>query len=225
VLDILGRGPVSVVPNGVDRDAWTLPGRARDPKRVVIASVMRMVGRKRPQALLAMLAALRAHVPDDVRLEAAVIGDGPQRAGLAADVRRLGLNGWVTLPGAMSRADIRERYRDVDLYVAPATLESFGIAALEARCAGLPVIAYRRTGIADFIDTEVNGLLVDDDRSMIEAMRRLSTDAQLRTEIARRNHMSAPVASWERVLADCEQLYQRAHALSRADRPRASTGR
>ena len=36
--------------------------------------------------------------------------------------------------------------RRADVYVAPAVLESFGLAALEARCVGLPVVGVSAAG-------------------------------------------------------------------------------
>ena len=83
----------------------------------------------------------------------------------------------VELPGRMDRSGIRELYRRADVYIAPATLESFGIAALEARCAGLPVLARRRTGIADFIADGVEGLLAGNDRALAGAGAEVAADA------------------------------------------------
>ena len=50
------------------------------------------------------------------------------------------------------------------MFVAPANLESFGIAALEARCAGLPVLAKANSGIREFVSDEREGLLAADRR-------------------------------------------------------------
>ena len=59
--------------------------------------------------------------------------------------------GTVTLAGRVDRDELKAIYARSDLFVAPAFLESFGIAALEARCAGLPVLAMRGTGITEFV--------------------------------------------------------------------------
>ena len=80
---------------------------------------------------------------------------------------------WVRLTGQLDQPAIRAVFDDADLYLSPATLESFGIAALEARCAGLPVIAFAGTGVSDFIEHGRNGLLVGSDAEMVEAITRL----------------------------------------------------
>ena len=60
------------------------------------------------------------------------------------------------------------------MFVAPADLESFGIAALEARCAGLPVVAKSSGGVREFVRDEVEGLLCDTDEDMVQALVRLA---------------------------------------------------
>ena len=50
------------------------------------------------------------------------------------------------------------RRRGLGAHVSLATMESFGIAALEARAAGLPVVALRRGGVREFVEDGVDGL-------------------------------------------------------------------
>ncbi|HZC71707.1 MAG TPA: glycosyltransferase family 4 protein [Jatrophihabitans sp.] len=214
VSGALGPTPVSIVPNGVDPRQWTLPERPRDPRRVVLASVMRLAPRKRPRQLLRMLAALRQEVAGQIRLEAVLIGDGPLRTRLAGDAQRLGLADWVRFTGTLRRPAIREVYRDSDIYVAPATLESFGIAALEARTAGLPVVAQAGTGVADFVQHGVHGLLADGDPAMVHALAHLVADPEMRAAISAYNRSRPPESNWSRVLADCDALYARAAHLA-----------
>jgi glycosyltransferase involved in cell wall biosynthesis len=212
--------PVAVLPNGVDPARWTLPAREPRPDRMVIASVMRLAPRKRPRQLVRMLAAVRRAVPRRIRLEAVLVGDGPLRSRVAADLRALQLD-WVTLTGALDSAQIRDIYRDADVYVAPATLESFGIAALEARAAGLPVVAQSGTGVAEFVRHGVNGLLVDGDEAMTEALIQLARAPELRAVMGAHNRSHPTPITWDRVLADCAALYEGAAAL-RGRRPVAA---
>lgn len=204
---------ISVLPNGVDAGFWQVPTRPAEAAVVRIASVMRLSQRKRPAALLAMLAQVRAAVPAEVRLQAAIIGDGPLRKRLQAKAEALGVAGWVDFAGRLSRTEVRDALAATDLYVAPARLESFGIAALEARCAGLPVIGYRDTGIADFVEHDVHGLLVGSDEEMADAISGLVVDRTRRDRIGATNRGETPPATWSQVLDDCARLYDRAAAL------------
>lgn len=208
-------GPVGVVPNGMDLEFWHPSDAVRPvgaPLRCV--ATMRFAPRKRGLALLGVVEdAVGQLEPGALRLD--VIGDGPQRAAMARRVARRGLADVVTLRGRMTREQVRAAYLDADVFCAPAVLEAFGIAALEARAAGLVVVARRGTGIAEFVTDGVDGLLVDDDAGMARALVRLATDDALLARL--RGHAAAhrPVQGWRTTLAAAQAEYARAAALVR----------
>jgi len=208
------RADVSVLPNGVEPGNWTVEPVPRDPAEVVVVSVMRLAARKRPRALLQVVRTARAGLPEGVRLRVVVVGDGPQRPRLEREIAHLGLTDVVELVGRRERDQIRELYRRADVYLAPAILESFGIAALEARCAGVPVIARSQTGIADFIHDGKHGLLAPTDAGLAAALTRLARDPQLRERLAQNNREGAPDTGWADVLQRCELSYKVAHELA-----------
>ena len=202
--------PVAVLPNAIDPAAWRVPAaQARSSRTVVVASVMRLAARKRPIEYLAMLRRMRALVPADIAIEAVLVGDGPRREAVERYLRRHRMTGWVRLVGQKSPAEIRDIFAAADFYVAPALLESFGIAALEARCAGLPVIAFGQSGVADIIEDGHSGLLVADDLAMADAMAALAMNPLLRRRLAGRSRGVETAFSWDSVLGLCDELYQR----------------
>ncbi len=211
-------GEVSVMPNGVEPSDWQVEPDPRDDTEVVVVSVMRLALRKRPRALVDAIAAARSQLPTGLRLRVVVVGEGPQRRAVAAQIRRLGLQDVVELAGRMEHEAIRTLYRRADLYLAPATLESFGIAALEARCAGIPVIARRQTGIADFIHHGRHGLLAASDVGLAAAVVDLAVDPQRRRAMAERNRACAPDTGWAEVLQRCELAYKSAVEIALATR-------
>jgi glycosyltransferase involved in cell wall biosynthesis len=212
---IVGRGgDVTVLPNGVEPADWRVDPVVRDPREVVVVSVMRLASRKRPLPLLRMLRSARRALPAGVSLRLVLVGEGPLQAHVERTVRRYRLADDVELPGRLDRSGIRELYRRADVYIAPATLESFGIAALEARCAGLPVLARRRTGIADFIAPGVEGLLARSDRALARDLARVAADVGLRQRLTRHNRTVPPEAGWGEVLQRCELAYKAAAELS-----------
>src|SRR6185437_6438757 len=103
-------------------------------------------------ALLRTVAAAVPELPAGVRLDVEVIGDGPLRASMERFIRRNRLGDVVTLAGHLPRPEVARRLAEADLYVAPATLESFGIAALEACAVGIPVIGLAGTGLSEFVN-------------------------------------------------------------------------
>jgi glycosyltransferase involved in cell wall biosynthesis len=130
------------------------------------------------------------------------------------------MRGWVTLTGPLSRPQIRGCFARADLFVAPATLESFGIAALEARCAGLPVVARSQSGIGDFLVDGRDGRLVDSDAAMVRTLTELASDPTQRAAIAARSRFSPPPVTWEDVMGRTFEAYSAAAQLAGRPAPR-----
>jgi glycogen synthase len=207
---ILGEpSQVSVLPNGVDVAAWRA-ARVPHGEEIRLASAMRLARRKRPIPLLRMVFEARRRIPDSTRLHLSILGAGPQRLAMRAVVRRRGLAGWVDLPGRLDQAQLLETYRRSDIYLAPAQMESFGIAAVEARAAGLPIVARADSGIREFVQDGVDGLLASDDAEMVDAIVRLVTDSALRQRISDHNQTHPPLQDWDHVLERADQEYARA---------------
>jgi glycosyltransferase involved in cell wall biosynthesis len=174
---------------------------------------MRLARRKRPSAVLAVAAQARALVPPEVPMRLELFGEGPERSRLERFVEQHAMGDWVSLPGRVARDELRRRYWDSDVYLTPARLEAFGIAALEARTAGLPVLARTDTGVGDFVADGVNGVLGADDDALAASLAQLVTDAPLRHRIAHENATVPPPQTWPAVVALAEAEYRRAGAV------------
>ncbi|NUW36526.1 glycosyltransferase family 4 protein [Nonomuraea sp. SMC257] len=209
------RVPVRVVSNGLDLSAWRpLAGDPLEHDEVHIVAVGRLAPRKQPVRLLRLLGRVRAAVPPAVPLRATIVGDGPARGSMERYLARHGMTGWVSLPGRYTREQIAKVLESADVFVAPAPRESFGIAALEARAAGLPVVARTQSGVADFVRHGTEGLLGRDLGELAAAVARLSADAGLRARITAHNRATPPAAgTWPAVLEGFEQAYAQAADL------------
>jgi glycosyltransferase involved in cell wall biosynthesis len=93
-------------------------------------------------------------------------------------------------------------------------LESFGIAALEARTVGLPVVGRRGSGVEEFVKDGLNGYLAANDETMASCIARLVTDNELRGSMTAYNRGTQPEQSWGRILDGAEAEYRRAIALA-----------
>jgi glycosyltransferase involved in cell wall biosynthesis len=204
------RVPVRVVSNGLDVAAWRPAGprsRTEPDAPVHVVAVGRLAPRKQPLRLLKLLEETRRRVPASVRLRATIVGDGPARASMERYLRARGM-GWVSMPGRYPRERIRELLESADVFVAPAPRESFGLAALEARTAGVPVVARTQSGVADFVRPGKEGLLGRDFTELAACLARLAGDAALRESIAEHNRATEPVqCSWPAVLAGFDRCY------------------
>jgi glycosyltransferase involved in cell wall biosynthesis len=157
-----------------------------------------------------------------------LIGAGPDRERIAANLLVAGISDRVMLEGVFSSAQMHERLARADLLVLPSRWDGWGLVINEAFAAGIPVIASDRCGAADLICHGVNGYVfrsedVSDLRSCLRAflgaarkqMRAaaVQTSSTLRIPIvadylvACLEHMSGhrperPTAPWENVVAD-----------------------
>ncbi len=209
---------VAVLPNATDVPWWRARPRAAPPAggaplpppapgEVRLVTAMRFAAKKRPFALVDLLAAAAAAARGaPVRLVAA--GDGPLRDAVARAARARGLGDALVLPGWLARAELRALYRDADAFVLPTAHESFGIAALEARAAGLPVLGRAGTGLAEFVRDGVDGVLAADDAALAAAAARLAADGAWRAAL-RAASAAAPPAEfdWPAVVARHEAAY------------------
>jgi len=205
--------PVGVSPNGVDASGWTTadPGVADVP---TIVAVMRLTTRKRPVPLLAILAAVRDLAPD-TPFRAVIAGAGPRQAAAEHALVKYGLTDQVQLAGRLSRPQVAQLLAGADLFLAPAYLESFGIAALEARCAGLPVIAMRGGGVQEFIRDGEDGFLVGDDTQMAARTAELLTDRTLLRGMAQQIRTTPTNLGWEETVDRAVADYVAAGAVDR----------
>jgi glycosyltransferase involved in cell wall biosynthesis len=133
--------PATVIPNAVPtvaRSSRTLDGD--------LVTVGALEARKNLPYLLEVLAVAARR---GRRYSLTVIGDGPDRATLQSRARELGVAGQVRFLGY--QRDPRALVAAHRLYCHTATMESFGIALLEAMAEGVPVVAGRVGGIPEFL--------------------------------------------------------------------------
>jgi glycosyltransferase involved in cell wall biosynthesis len=156
----LPRDLTRVVANGVDPHPASTQAEASarlgDPARPVIGCIGSLTTHKGQEVLLTALERLPSTIGAGTLV---VIGDGPERAALESRARESG-HGWsVRFLGL--RPDARSLLPALDLVVVPSIdREGFGLTALEAMDAALPVVASRVGGLPEIIDDGVSGLLV-----------------------------------------------------------------
>ena len=211
---LVGTKPVHILPNGLNPADWKMTPAKKKPDEILIVSVMRLNVRKRPRALIQMVLMILEHLPKNIRLKVQIIGDGPERKGVEAMISRLSLENTVELLGHRTRREIREIFSHADMMVLPTVLESFGLSVLEARCAGLPVVVMKKSGVVEIIRHEREGLLAASDQDMVAQVIKLITHAELRSSIARHNRETSSDHGWDNVIAIHEALYRQTIAMN-----------
>lgn len=206
--------PAIVLPNGVDVSWWraTVPAALPGPGEALrLVAVQRLKGKKRGDALLDVLHRVGRRLPPGAAVALTVVGDGPRRGDLEAQARRLGVD--VTFMGAVPRAEVRTALGRAHAFVSTCASEAFGIAAAEARAAGLPVLAFRTGALPALVPDGRCGILVDHDGGMERAIRRIATEAGLLARLTAESRAHPPPFDWTDVVGLHEDAY---HAAVRA---------
>jgi glycosyltransferase involved in cell wall biosynthesis len=153
---------VEVVSNGVDTARFhpldRAPARAAlgiDKDARVLVCVSRLSQEKGIDVLIEAMAKLK---DNSVRL--CVIGDGVERASLAARIHAAGLDGRVFLAGTRPHEEIPRWLAAADVAVLPSRSEGMPNAVLEALACGRPVVATAVGGTQELIDNPSLGILV-----------------------------------------------------------------
>ncbi len=207
VKSLVNEHTVHILPNGIEHSEWKLPESCRSKKEVSIVTVLRLNQKKRAKALLRMIPEVLKALSPDTRVRFKIIGDGPQRSDLEKMVDRMSLRNVVELMGYQSKETIKKVFSDSDIFVLPTILESFSIAAYEARCAGLPIIAMQRSGVSEYIQCGREGILAGNDTEMANSIVQLIENHDLRSAIAKHNRETLPPVHWDDVIKKHMEIY------------------
>ena len=155
----------------------TKPREPNDPLRLITVAMMRCGAKLASYDMLAR--ALVSILDAPWTLE--IVGDGPQRAAVAAAFAQLPADRlhWA---GELDGPAVAARLAAADVFVWPGTNEAYGMAYLEAQAAGLPVVAQATAGVPTVVRHGATGLLTPagDDTAYAAAITRLITDSNLR---------------------------------------------
>lgn len=176
------RERMTCIPNGVDSTRFKPDGGSGRqqlraalglaPDTLLVGCVADLFAVKRHVDLLDALARMRNDFP---HAHLVLVGDGPLREAIRADVDRLGIASAVHLLG--SRRDVDTLLPALDLFVLASDTEGLSNAILEAQACGLPVVATRVGGNPDLVDSDC-GVLVPprDPSALANAMASLLRD-------------------------------------------------
>jgi glycosyltransferase involved in cell wall biosynthesis len=211
---------VGVLPNGLDTSFWRAGNGVVPDGEIVFASAIRLSRKKRPLRLIRAFADAVRFVAGTPAMRLVVAGSGPEAMPMRRLADELGIGDRVELPGHLSRTALRDLYARSHAFVLPSERESFGIAALEARAAGLPVIGMLASGVRDFVRQGVDGLLARDDAELSRHISRLALDAPFRDYVRHRNALTPPPYDWR----DVRAMHLEFYALANARRTPRGTG-
>ena len=204
---------ITVIHNGVDvtRFSATLNTAAmrKELKLEEDRKTITMVARLHPvKGHEFFLAAARRIIDAGCPAQFLIIGEGNQRAVIEEQVRQLGLEAVVRMPGYFSH--VEDIYGVSDILCVPSIMEGLGLVVLEAFYFGVPVVASRIGGIPEIIKDGENGLLVEprDEKGLAEAVIKLLKDPELADKFRQRGRETFNNFSQDTMAPRVEVIYE-----------------
>jgi glycosyltransferase involved in cell wall biosynthesis len=201
------------IANGIRLDRYRPDAEARAQIRVelglgdawVVGSVGRLDDYKN-QVLL--VRAMAPHLSSSVRL--VLVGDGPSRAAVEAEVAKLPDPRWVVLTGR--RMDVPRIVPAFDVFALSSKTEGLPLVVPEAMAAGLPIVTTAVGGLPAVVDEGRTGLLVPvDEVALSAALAALGADRERARQMGRRaREVALERYSADRMVDAYLNLYERA---------------
>ena len=142
-----------IVHCGVEPDRYDAP----PPAGQGLLFVGRLAAAKGVPVLIGAMAQIRAAHPG---AHLVLIGDGPDRARLEDQVRRLGLTDAVRFAGYQNQDEVADALARSAIFVLPSFAEGVPVVLMEAMAARRPVVATRIAGIPELVEDGVSGRIV-----------------------------------------------------------------
>jgi glycosyltransferase involved in cell wall biosynthesis len=173
----------------------------RDPQRPILLFVGRLAREKSIERLAPAMRAL-----PEVSL--AIVGDGPLRAPLEREFAGTD----TAFLGILTGADLSAAYAAADAFVFPSQTETLGLVMLEAKAAGLAVIAADSPAARELVRDGVDGLIFDPGQpaSLTDAIGQVLADPARRGAMGAHGREAVQRATWQRATQTLRCHYERA---------------
>ena len=209
---------IDVIYNGVETETFDFPfegdertkfrARFAAPNEKIVFFIGRMVREKGAQVLIEALQRVRYQY-HDAKL---VIAGGGERGHLEQLARYMGIAPHVYFAGRVSDADRDRLYRVADVAVYPSLYEPFGIVALEAMAAHVPVVVSNAGGLGEVIEHDVSGTVTysgDADSLAWGIVRVLKNPAMAQKMAANAFARCETVFNWDLIANQTKAVYER----------------
>lgn len=216
----LGTPPdkVDIIYNGIDAHRFDFPfgeperslfrNRFAAPYEKIIYFIGRMVREKGAQVLIDAVSRVRAQYTD-AKL---VIAGGGERSHLERLAADLGVSGVVYFAGRVSDEDRDRLYKVADVAVYPSLYEPFGIVALEAMAARVPVVVSDAGGLREVVEPDTSGTVTwagNPDSLAWGIVRVLKNPEFARRMADAAHHRCLTVFNWDVLAEQTKVVYER----------------
>ncbi len=184
------RGKIHVIHSGVDPNVFRPAPRQAKNGRPHILCVGSYEEVKGHTYLVEACRILRDRGVDFV---CDLVGEGPLRGKVEAQIERAGLQNVALVHGGRPRPEVAQMMADADIMVLPSVptrrgkREGIPVVLMEAMASGLPVVSSAISGIPELVENGRTGLLTPpgDAADLADALQQLLQDPELRTRMGR----------------------------------------
>ena len=218
---------INVVPNGVnitnysgiERDYEFRRRYAMDNEKIILF-MGRLVYEKGVQYLIGAMPKILEHYHD---AKLVIAGKGGMIDELKQEVYNMGLGDKVCFAGYLNGKDVGKMYKAADISVFPSTYEPFGIVALEAMLAEVPVVVSDIGGLNEIVDHRQTGMksYCGNSNSIADSILELLFDPALCNNIVKKAKTTVRNEyNWNKIAQDTHFTYQKAICETVAERQR-----
>ena len=187
-------GNVRLIHHGLDLASYQ-PGQQVDTGSVRIVGVGQLKEKKGFRYLIEACRQLREGGYD---LSCGIIGEGPLREALSAQIHEAGLDDHVQLLGAMAHEGVVEHLKMAAIFALPCVTAGDGDTdgipnvILEAMATSLPVVSTQHSGIPEAVEDGVTGLLAapGDVAQLVAALKTLLDDPEMRSAMGKAGRLA-----------------------------------
>ncbi|CAG0882239.1 unnamed protein product [Darwinula stevensoni] len=159
---------VSVIPNAVDTSIFKPDPSQRNPNKITIVTMSRLVYRKGIDLLADVIPPICEAFP---QVEFLVGGDGPKRLLLEELREKYALQERVTLLGSVDHCQVRDLLIKGHIFLNTSLTEAFCVAILEATACGLQVVTTCVGGIPEVLPPHLITLAQPNSKALIDALK------------------------------------------------------
>lgn len=197
---------ISVVPNGVDTALFRpLPGVSRRPRQVIATA-----SADAPlKGLAVLLRAFKNLVDADPSTELVLIARPKPGGDTEALIEQLGLRDRIRFVGDASHEQINRLYAESAVAVVPSLYEGFGLPAVEAMAAGIPLVSTDGGALKEVVGEGGLQVRAGDSAALADAMQHVLSDSELAHALAQRGLARARQQfCWSVCAGQMEDLYR-----------------
>lgn len=208
--------PMSVIPTGVDMDAFGFESAGRDGEalqrgfpllagRKVLLYAGRVAHEKNLGLLLDVLVRV---IAKDQHALLVIAGDGPARKDMEKQVSDLGLGSFVLFTGYLNRMDLSSLYSRAEAFCFASKTETQGLVLLEAMAHGTPFVALSYGGTADILVDGKGGFVAPEDPdAFAEKVLSILHDGELRERLGREARLYAEEWTSQKMAVKLADVY------------------